>query len=852
MRIFSKKKNEELKEKYFPYWTMPIEKVIDHLKSGFSGLSEKEASRRLKKYGENLLKTRRKTSDLYLLLNQFRTPLIALFLATAILSFFLKENINSIIILLIVIISGMLGFYQERNAVHITEKLIAMVKVKSEVLRDSEIKNISTENIVLGDVIVFNAGDIVPADCLIFESKDLFVDESMLTGETFAVEKMEGQLKEATALNKRSNTLFMGSHVISGIAKAIVVSTGKTTQFGKVLKELKSHGIETDFEKSIKKISIFLLQVTLVLISFIFIFNIFLHRSIITSVLFSLALAIGLSPQLLPAIISVNLAHGARIMKRKKVIVKRIPSIENFGSMNILCADKTGTLTEGKIRFHSIESFGEKNEDKISLFAYLNSKLQSGYTNPIDETILVNFKSLDNTSGFQKIDELPYDFSRKRLTIVTQKGPDMFVITKGALSQVLQCCKYLEKKEGKLEEIKPYLQEINKKFEEFSSKGFRVLGISYRNIDSLAQIGKDVEKEMVFLGFLVFFDPLKKDIKKAIDQLVSSGINLKIITGDNFHSAVYAANELNLNPNILIGSQLNKLSNKALANIVYEKNVFAEIEPIQKERIIQSLRSQNFVVGYLGDGINDASALHSADIGISVNTAVDAAKEAADIILLDKSLKVLLDGVQEGRKTFANTLKYIFMATSANFGNMFSMAGASLFLKFLPLLPEQILFNNLLTDIPEMTIGSDSVDNELINKPVRLNIKFIMNFMLVFGLISSVFDYATFFSLIKIFKATPEEFRTGWFIESVISATSIILVIRTRKPFFRSKPSIYLALSVFSILIITLIIPFTFVGKIFHFDILRPSFYLLIIIIMVLYVIMTEIAKKIFYKKQSL
>jgi P-type Mg2+ transporter len=846
--FFNKKRIKERAQIKIPFWSMTLEAILDKLEASKEGLGEKEAYRRLKLYGENLLKAKKKSGNLQLFFNQFKSPLILIFLLTAILSVLFKEHIDSTIIFSIVFLSGFLGFFQERKAVRATEKLISMVKIKSEVLRDNTIKHIPTDQIALGDVILFNAGDVVPADCYLIESKDLFTDEAMLTGESFGVEKMAGVVSENSSVNKRSNMLFMGSHVISGIAKALVVSTGKNTQFGHLLEDLKTHGLVTDFEKTIKKISLFLMNVTMILVTFIFIFNIVLEREIITSILFALALAIGLSPQLLPAIITINLSHGTRRMKQKRVIVKRLACMENFGAMNILCSDKTGTLTEGKIKFHSSISFAEGVEEKIALFSYLNSKLQTGYTNLIDQAILDHFKSLGKLSTYQKIDELPYDFKRKRLTIVTQNNSDILMITKGAFFQVLECCTSIEKSGNKTEKIDKHLSEINEKYEEFARQGFKVLGIGYRKLKPGDHVGKELEKEMVFLGFLIFFDPIKPDIKATISALKKSKIDLKIITGDNAFSATYIANHLQLIPDILVGKDLDKLNDKELAAISKDKNIFAEVDPIQKERIIRSFKAQNNVVGYLGDGINDASALHIADIGISVNSAADAAKETADIILLDKSLKVLLEGVKEGRKTFANTLKYIFMATSANFGNMFSMAGGSLFLKFLPLLPEQILFNNLLTDISQMTIATDSVDQELLDKPVKLNINFVAKFMLVFGLISSIFDYVTFFALLYLFHASPEQFRTGWFIESVISATAIILVIRTKKPFFKSRPSNYLIFSVFSVIGLTLIVPFTYIGSIFHLDILSFNFYLFIIFIMVLYVLITEIGKKLFYR----
>lgn len=822
-------KSQMTKEEKAP-WSLTLE---DLLKYG-SGLSSKEAHHRLKEYGPNLFKVKKSSSSFALLISQFKSPLILLFLFTAILSAFLKEHTNTILIFIIVSISIFLGFLQERKAVHIIEKLISIVKVKSEVLRDGEKKNIDNEHIVVGDIILFNAGDIIPADAVLLESKDLYVDESMLTGEPLAVEKKEGPLPIDTPINKRINFLFMGSHVVSGFAKALIVATSTNTEFGKVIQTLKAHMPITDFEKSIKEFSIFLMKVTVILIISIFIFNIFLHRPIITSILFSLALAIGLSPQLLPAITSVNLAHGAQHMKHKKVIIKRLSSIENFGSMNLLCADKTGTLTEGKIKVHSTFSFSD--QEKLALYSYLNAKFQSGYKNPIDDAILNNYSY--DTSEYEKIDELPYDFSRKRLTILLKHKDHFLNISKGALTQILQICTTVEI-DNKIEPLNDHLPMIMKKYEELASQGFKIIAIAHSS--------KELETNMTFIGFLIFYDPLKKDVLSTIKQLNKYKINLKIITGDNRFSALYIGKKLDLDSSILTGSEIMKMQDDELQNSIEKIHIFCEIEPSQKERLIRSFKKTH-VVGYLGDGINDASALHTADIGISVNSATDAARDAADIVLLDKNLSVLLDGIKEGRKTFANTLKYIFMATSANFGNMFSMAGISVFLKFLPLMPEQILLMNLFTDVPEMTIASDSVDSEIVEKPIKMDLNFIAKFMLVFGLISSIFDFATFGSLIYLFHADQFQFRTAWFIESVISASMIVLVIRTKKLFFKSRPSFPLMIATFSIFILTILLPYSPLGTFFQFVKLPLSFYLILTAILILYIFFAEIAKAIFYK----
>jgi len=580
----------------------------------------------------------------------------------------------------------------------------------------------------------------------------------------------------------------------------------------------------------------------------IFAINVFLSRPVLDSFLFALALAVGLTPQLLPAIISINLAHGAKRMALNKVIVKRLAAIENFGSMNVLCSDKTGTLTEGAVKLHSALNVDGQESEKVLLYAFLNAFYETGFRNPIDEAIR-KYRPLD-LSDFKKLDEIPYDFIRKRLSILVSKNEGPLMVMKGALPNVLDVCSSAEIAEGRVVDMAIVKEEILQNFSEFSHKGFRTLGVAYRDILSGTFITKEHETGMTFLGFLLLFDPPKPGIIETIRQLKQLGVSLKIITGDNRLLAADVSQQVKLlNPHILTGGDLHRMSDEALLQRVHDVDVFAEVEPNHKERIILALKKAGDVVGYMGDGINDASAIHAADVGISVDSAVDVAKEAADIVLLEKDLKVLVQGVREGRMTFANTLKYVFMASSANFGNMFSMAGASLFLSFLPLLPKQILLTNLLTDFPEMTIATDRVDRELVEKPRRWNIRFIRNFMLTFGLLSSVFDYLTFGVLLLILQATTDQFRTGWFLESVISASVTVLVVRTRKPFFRSKPGRYLLIATLLIVGLTLILPFSPLGEVFGFIPLPIPFILFVGIIVGLFMFAAEITKGIFYRR---
>ncbi len=833
------------------FWSISASELLNRLHATDRGLSTHEARKRLISYGANRLKPQKHSDTFSLLIAQFKSPIILILLIATGLSLFLHNIIDASIILAIVVISGLLGFWQEHSASNAVAKLLAIVQIKAALLRDGQQQEIPVEMIVPGDIVILNAGDIVPGDCLILEAKDIFVDEAMLTGETFPVEKSVAVLPADIALAQRTNAVWMGTHIVSGSAKVLVIFTGVNTEFGKVSDHLKLKPPETEFEHGIRRFGYFLGEVTLILVVIIFAINVYLHRPVLESFLFSLALAVGLTPQLLPAIISINLAHGAKKMAQKKVIVKRLASIENFGSMNVICSDKTGTLTEGNVQVQSALDVNGVVNDKVFLYSYLNASYETGFTNPIDKAIL-NYRKLDLTE-YQKKDEIPYDFLRKRLSIAVAHGDSHFMVTKGALTNILEVCTSAETKEGAIVNITSIQDQIQKHFIEFSDQGFRTIGIAYKNIPSESPINKGDEKDMTFIGFLTLFDPPKSNIVDTIASLKKLGVSLKVITGDNHLVAASLSKKMGLSETkIITGSELHQLSDGALLRRVGQLDVFAEIEPNQKERIIIAMRKAGNVVGYMGDGINDASAIHAADVGISVDTAADVAKDAADIVLLEKDLGVLIEGVRQGRITFANTLKYVFMATSANFGNMFSMAGVSLFIPFLPLLPKQILLTNLLTDFPEMTIATDRVDDEMIDHPRRWDIKAIRKFMITFGLVSSVFDYLTFGLLLLVLRANEAQFRTGWFLESVISASMIVLVIRSRKPFFRSKPGKYLLITTLSIAVITLVLPFTPLGTVFGFTHLSMTTYLLLFLIVVLYIVAAEVTKRIFYKKVKL
>jgi P-type Mg2+ transporter len=829
------------------FWSLPADRVLQELHSSANGLSDRAAKQRLVQYGANSLKQQRKSSTIGLLVNQFKSPIVLILIFAAGLSIFLRDRTDAIIILTIVLASGLLGFWQERGASAAVEKLLALVQVKATVLRAGQSQEIPHEDVVPGDIVLLTAGGNIPGDCLVLESKDLSVNEAALTGETYPADKMSGVVPESAGLSERTNTLYMGTHVISGSAQAVVVGTGKQTEFGKVSERLQLRSPETEFERGLSKFGYFLMEVTLILVVLIFVANVYLQRPVLESFLFSLALAVGLTPQLLPAIVSVNLARGAKQMANKQVIVKRLAAIENFGSMNVFCTDKTGTLTEGEVKIHAAIDPQGKDSNRVLFYAYLNAASESGYANPIDMAIRQH-QTFD-ISSYQKLDEVPYDFDRKRLSILFASNNSQLIITKGALKNILEICDTVEIAPSQIVDITGERQQLQQQAEELGKKGFRVLGVADRIFDK-ASFSKADEINMTFLGYLALFDPPKAGIADTLQEMQQLGITPKMITGDSRAVAMSMIQQIGLpETQVLTGSELRQLSDEALMHRVQRTNVFAEVEPNQKERIIIALKKAGNVVGYMGDGINDASALHAADVSISVESAVDVAKEAADIVLMQKDLNVLINGVKEGRITFANTLKYVFMATSANFGNMFSMAGISLFIPFLPLLPSQILLTNLLTDFPEITIATDRVDRELVSKPRRMDIKFIRNFMVVFGLLSSVFDYLTFGALLLLLRAQPAQFRTGWFIESTISASLVVLVVRTRQSIFHSQPGKYLCWATLATVATALIIPLTPLAPLLGFQALPLRFLLVLGAIVALYVIAAEGVKHVFYQR---
>ena len=829
------------------FWSLPTADVLSGLQSSLSGIAADSAAERLARIGPNVLGDRKRSDTPILLLRQVSSPLVLLLIAAAVLSFALHDPTDGIIILVIVGVSALLGFWQERGAATAVEKLLATVAVKASVLRGGCQTEISVDELVPGDVVLLSAGSSVPADCLLLSEQDLFVDEASLTGESFPVDKNPGTTPAEAPLALRDNVLFLGTHVVSGSGRALVVHTGRSTEFGAIAARLRLRPVETEFEQGVRRFGYMLMEITLVLVIAIFAFNVYLQRPVLDSFLFALALAVGLTPQLLPAIISVNLASGARRMATQRVIVKRLAAIENLGSMNVLCSDKTGTLTEGQVRVHAALDVTGSESERVLLHAFVNASYETAFSNPIDSAIRTHCAfSLD---GWHKLDEIPYDYGRKRLSVLAEHDGRVVLITKGAVTNVLDVCTVAEQGNGTTVPIAEVRSDIERRFVALSAEGYRTLGVALRETRSPETIGRNSEHDMTFLGFLALHDPPKQGIEATVAALAQLGVILKVITGDNALVAAHVGAQVGLpDPRVLTGSEVRALSDDALPVAAAETDIFAEVEPNQKERIIRALRKAGHVVGYMGDGINDAPALHAADVSISVQGAVDVAKEAADIVLLEPDLAVLEAGVREGRRTFANTLKYVFMATSANFGNMFSMAGASLLLPFLPLLPKQILLTNLLTDVPELTISSDRVDADWIERPRRWDISFIRRFMLTFGLVSSVFDYLTFGVLLWLLHAGPAEFRTGWFVESVVSATMIVLVVRTRGSFLHSRPGRALLGATLAVAAATMALPYTPLGAVFGFVPLPPLFLGLMGLIVLGYVLSAELAKRWFYR----
>ena len=838
-----------------PYWSHDAGALAAVLGSGPSGLSSAAAAERLRTTGPNSVEETQQLDALRLLLRQVASPLVLILLFGAAISLFLGEWLDAGIILVVVLGSTLLGFYQEYRASTAVDELKRRLALTCRVIRDGAENTVPASAIVPGDVVVLSAGNLVPADGVVIEAADFLVNEAGLTGESFPVEKQPGTVPAATPLAKRTNAVCLGASVQSGTAKVLIVETGRRTAFGVIARRLAARPPETEFGRGIRQFGFLLIRVMVVIVLFVLAVNGLLGRPPVESLLFAVALAVGLSPELLPAIVSVTLAAGARAMAKEGVIVRRLDAIENLGSMDILCTDKTGTLTEGVIALEDATDPEGRSSPSVRQIAYLNAAFETGIDNPLDAAVVADCKHGGlTTSGYRKIDELPYDFRRKRLTIVVAEDadpPHHLILTKGAFQNVLAVCTLLRQGDADV----PLTEDARKKLAAFyeakGTAGFRVLAVAKRRVAAKAAYAHDDESGMTFLGFLLFVDPPKQGAADTIRALKNLGIRIKVVSGDNRFVTAHLAEAVGLDPkSMLAGEDLAKLKDEALWNLAPRTDLFVEVDPQQKERIVRALQRTGHAVGYLGDGINDAPALHCADVGISVDQAVDVARASADIVLLRRDLDVLRRGVEDGRRTFANTLKYICITTSANFGNMISMALATPLLPFLPLLAKQILLNNFLSDLPSLAIATDAVDPERVTLPQRWSIKDVQRFMIVFGLTSSVFDLITFAVLLLVFHAKEATFQTTWFLISLLTQLAVLLVLRTRRLAFRSRPGRVL----FSIAAVTACVALAtpYLGPLsaaFGFVPLSAAEIATAIVIVIGYVAATELAKMWFYRK---
>ncbi len=829
----------------------PDSVLFEKLGTGTRGLSVEEALRRLEVYGPNEPARKKKRTVFFRFLSKFVNPLVIVLLIIAGSSFFFGEKISAILVLTMAVLSVIFSFIQEYRASKEAEKLSDMVRATATVYRNGRRQEIPIRQIVPGDIVDLFAGDMIPADLRIIQAKDLFVNQSSLTGESFPAEKIPGTIApKGQTPAELINMAFMGSSVVSGTALGVVIRTGLATQFGEISRRIAAMDQESSFDKGIREFTWLMIRAMSVFVLIICTVNYFLKGDLIEALLFSLAVAIGLTPEMLPMLVALNLSKGAIAMSKRDVIVKRLSAIQNFGAMDVLCTDKTGTLTLDKIVLEKYCDVVRKEDKDVLRLGYLNSYYQTGLKNILDKAILKYEKLV--VRQYKKIDEIPFDFSRRVMSVVVDMEGRHRLIAKGAPEEIFKRCTQYEL-DGEILELEQFLlTDLKAEYDSLSREGFRVLAVAYKDIEQNKDVySRDDEQDLILKGYIAFLDPPKPTAKKTIEVLKRLGIELKVLTGDNELVTKKVCSEVGLDiKGLVIGDQVEKTTDDQLAQLVRTTTIFARLSPLQKERVIYALKQNAHVVGYLGDGINDAPALKAADVGISVNNAVDIAKESADIILLQKSLFVLRDGVLEGRKTFGNILKYIKMGASSNFGNMLSMTGASIVLPFLPMLPIQVLLNNFLYDLSQVAIPSDDVDEEYLLKSRPWNIDYIKRFMTVFGPISSVFDFLTFTVLWFVFKAAAPTFQTGWFLESLCTQTLVIHVIRTGKiPFVESRPSQLLIFTSIYIVTLGLVIPFTPLGKHFGFIFLPVTFFFVLIAIVVMYLFTVQTAKAWFIRR---
>jgi Mg2+-importing ATPase len=813
------------------------------------GLSQLHADEALARWGPNSFEQRARHSLAMQFLARLRNPLILVLLVASTISAVTGDVANASIIVLMVLLSVTLDFVQEHRANNAAEKLRASVALRAQVLRDGATVAIPVTAVVPGDLVLLSAGDRVPADARVLQARDFFVNQSLLTGESYPVEKHPGALAgTATELQDALNAVFMGSTVISGSARVRVMATGSRTALGEVAHSIQAEPAPTAFELGMHRFGLMIVRVTLLLVLFVLLVNVLLHRPLLDSFLFAVALAVGLTPELLPMVVSVTLSRGAIRLAAHRVIVKRLASIQNLGAMDVLCTDKTGTLTEARISLAQCADIDGHDSPRVLMLAHLNSSFESGLKSPLDEALLAH--PID-TTAWTKIDEVPFDFERRRVSVLLDRGDARWLVVKGAPDDVLTLCSRFERDEGRtlapLDAIA--LVQLRERCHALERQGLRVLGVAWRDVPAdhpHADVGD--ESALVFAGFAAFIDPPKAGAGQALAALARSGVSVKIVSGDSELVTSHLCTLLRIPvTGVLTGQEIAAMDETALRARVGRTTLFCRVNPAQKNRIVLALRARGHVVGYLGDGINDAPALRSADVSLTVDSAVDVAREVADIVMLDHGLDVLHEGVLEGRRTFGNVMKYIMMGTSSNFGNMLSMAGASLFLPFLPMLPVQILLNNVLYDLSQAAIPLDRVDADDLRRPHTLDMKFIRRYMWLFGAISSAFDALTFWLLIQVLHADASLFRTAWFMESLATQVLVIFVIRTRGRPWSSRPAVALIAASLVVVAVALLLPFTALGRYFQFEAPPAIFFVWLAGMLAAYVALAEMAKRFFY-----
>lgn len=839
------------------YWAQDAAGLLSALATSARGLSAAQAAERLARHGPNVIEEQREVAAVRLLLHQFASPLVLILVFGAVISLFVRDWVDAAIILAIVVGSTLLGFTQEYRASAAVAQLRKRLALTVRAMRDGALQTVVASRIVPGDVIELSAGNLIPADGVILAARDFLVTEASLTGESLPVEKQAGAVNAETPIARRANCAFMGTSVRSGTATLLVVNTGRATAFGEVAMRLRAPPPEPEFARGVRQFGYLLVRIMVIVVFFVLAVNQLLGRPAIESLLFAVALAVGISPELLPAIISVTLARGARAMARRGVIVRRLDAIEDLGSMDVLCTDKTGTLTAGVMALDAtVDAEGAASPQVLGL-AYLNAAFETGIDNPLDAALVAaGEKARLSTAAWAKIDEIPYDFVRKRLTIVVAAEEDPAhhkIVMKGAFANVLGVCTAIARAGAAVPLDENIRARLESYYRDRGTEGFRVIALATRRVPAQRRYGREDEAGMVFEGFLLFFDPPKPQAEQAVRDLAARGVRVKVITGDNRHVAAHVARAIGLDPEaMLAGEAIARLKDEALWHLAPRTDLFVEIDPQQKERIVRALQRTGEAVGYLGDGINDAPALHASDVGISVAEAVDVARESADIVLTRRDLDVLRAGVEGGRRTFANTLKYISITTSANFGNMVSMAIVTPFLPFLPLAAKQILLNNFLSDLPSLAIASDRVDPERLATPQRWDVREIRRFMIVFGLVSSVFDLVTFGLLFWVLQAGEALFQTSWFMISLMTELAVVLVLRTRRPALRSRPGAILLRSTVVVLALTFAIPWLgpFAAA-FGFVPLPPGTLAAIAAILLGYIGATEVVKAWFFRART-